>query len=217
MNTEREYKGLITEAEYKKLIKKYDPYAFETEQVYRPQKPDKSESDLSTKDLFRSSHHINRYFDTNDFDLFHNGCSLRIRDAKDGFTMTLKSKNISSKAFLSDRDEYNKEISGEQHREYLKAGIEAAQLWGILKGVAGGKQLRHMGTLWTTRHRIKFSDNLFLEMDKSYYEGITDYEIEFEYEDEKELNMLHDYLNSNGIYPRCGSGKFSRFIEKLHS
>lgn len=170
MNTVREieYKGIITESEYWELTEQY-------------------------KERLSLARQSNYYFDTDNFELYRNGYSFRIRKKDKRFILTLNDNNKSSISFSYDRTEYNKEISAVQFQNFLSSGIDIEQLQKINPGITLNKDIKYIGALRTLRGGMDLGEGLLLEIDKNEYSGITDYEIECEYNNDvmkKSLEFL---------------------------
>jgi len=135
---------------------------------------------------------INYYYDTLDFDIFYSDETLRVRQINDVLKLQYKyNKNYSGDIRIS--DEYSEKIS-ELPQTILINGIIT----------------HNIGLMVTERINFKLL-NCVISLDKNYYLGMIDYEIEVETTNEINLPDILQNLNFN----IDGKGKYSRYIEKL--
>lgn len=144
--TELEFKSLLTETEYNKLLDYF----------------------TNTKSDFQTNH----YFDTKRFSLKALNASLKVRQ-RDNFELTFKKKkryNIDARTIeISEQDFINMKETGIVDKEEI-----ASDLANYIKD----QKLVNFLSLSTLRHYVPFGSGI-LNIDKSEYVGITDYEIEF--------------------------------------
>lgn len=142
-----EFKSLLTEKEYNKLIEHFEKQA-------------------------RSDYQTNHYFDTKRFSLKALNTSLRVRQREDyeltfkrkkGYNTELKSVKITEEEFKNLRE------SGVVVQEEV-----ATDVTNLIKE----QKLVNFLSLSTLRHYVPYGSGV-LNIDKSEYVGITDYEIEF--------------------------------------
>lgn len=144
----------------------------------------------------------NHYFDSKNDDLESQKKVLRIRQKTDQYKLTKKSKgdvgNIENHLYLTP----------EEAKNMLENGFDASII---------GENLfvYKVGELTTYRSKLEYKSG-FVFLDKSVYNGITDYELEFEAPDKekgtiefneilKEFNI--EYTPSSSKFKRCMSTK----------
>ena len=187
-NLEIELKSDISQEDYEKIISQFD-----SSKIY-----------LQT----------NYYIDDKDLSVRYLKCGLRVRQKDDNFELTLKitqevgrleiNQQISNKIFkkLVDRKVFPK---GEV-RDCLenKLGLDIARLYVL-------------GELKTYRLDVPYKTGLIC-IDKSEYNGVTDYEVECEDNSEEEAEKhLHEFLEENNIeYKRSWGTKLKKFLETLN-
>lgn len=144
--TEVEFKSLLTEQEYKKLIAHFN----------------NAKSDYQT----------NHYFDTKRFSLKALNASLRVRE-RDDMELTLKRK----KGYNTDIKSVS--ITKEQFKKLRETGvIEFEELANDVSNLIKEQKLVNFLSLSTLRNFVPYASGI-LNIDKSEYLGITDYEIEY--------------------------------------
>lgn len=155
--TEVEFKSLLTEQEYKKILSQYKT----------------AKSDFQT----------NHYFDTTRFSLKALDASLRVRQ-RDNYELTLKRKkgyNTDIKSII---------ITEEQFKQIRSTGsiifdnVSDVQIdtyneiVTILQSLIKEQKINNFLSLSTLRYYAPYASGM-INIDKSDYLGITDYEIEF--------------------------------------
>ncbi len=144
--TDVEFKSLLTEAEYNKLMLKFD----------------------GNKTDFQTNH----YFDTVRFSLKALDASLRVRQ-RETFDLTMKKKkgyNIDQKTIP---------ITEEQFNELRETGIVVFEdIAADLAPLVRDQKLMNFLSLSTSRMYIPYANGI-LNIDKSEYLGVIDYEIEY--------------------------------------
>jgi len=135
----------------------------------------------------------NHYYDTEDFELFRHGITLRTREQHGRFTTTMKVYLARAEGIGDARTavEMQVPIDGDSLPERFDA-------------------YRLLGHLYTKRTRFSLSDNTKLDCDVNQYLGVEDYEVEVETAGQipEELNaLLPAELNPKG--------KYERFLERL--
>lgn len=151
---------------------------------------------------------INYYYDTPDWDLNRFGITLRVRHKEDSLSVELKRK-IESDRHLN----ISRELSGKIDK--LPLVLKADQLpWRDIPG--GYDEFALQGSLVTERISCTIKNGLRIDLDKNFYLGIVDYEIEIEYESdlEKEASDLAA-LFTKGNYIRPRGGKRKRLFAAL--
>ncbi len=160
-----------------------------------------------------SYNQTNYYFDTEDYELHHQGVTVRIREKEETWELQVKIPE-DNKGSYNQHQEIRQTISEEEAREYIKVGLNKNipimnQLFHRLKIEYSSLQI--IGMLQTKRHDFYFYTDT-ISLDKSTYLGVTDYELEWETNNHLfatfELNRLH-------ITPIKGEGKITRFFHQL--
>ncbi|MDF2557076.1 MAG: hypothetical protein K0R71_904 [Bacillales bacterium] len=188
-NVEIEFKNLITENEFKHLIKKFnlDNEAFWSQTNY--------------------------YFDTLDFLLKQNGYALRIREKLGKFEFTLKQPTDDGIGLLETNQYLDKEIAESLIRNgKIPVGPIANKLSLILNE---NQEITCFGKMKTERTEIKYEDGL-LVFDKSFYFDVIDYEIEYEVQhyNSGQKSFQH-LLESENIPIRKTPNKIRRFYDVM--
>ncbi len=165
---------------------------------------------LSICDELVVSNHIqiNHYFDTSNYDLFKKHSVLRVREIDNSFTLTLKSQ-ISSGSFV----ERHIKIEGlSSWSSRLKELFSANEFDSI-----DLNRISSLGTLTTTRTKIAYKD-VVIELDKSEYNGLVDYEIEVEASTVEKASMsLEEFATNYRVLKsdKPNVSKYQRFISSL--
>lgn len=190
---EIEFKNLISEFEYTKLLKHYSIYHHTP--VYEQ---------------------VNHYFDTKGMTLQHKQSALRVRYKKQQFVLTLKQPHdvglLETHQTLSEQ-----EFNTLKQNGTIKDGPVYHQLESLLETPVHQLKLQYLGKLTTERTEIVLADGL-LVLDKSYYFDCVDYEMEFECTEEtagrKAFQSLIDFWGLRWVEP---PNKIERFYkEKLN-
>ena len=137
----------------------------------------------------------NYYIDNEERILAKEGIALRIRERDGHYEMTLKTplsqglleknENITADEFVAFRDQ-GKFPESDLVRFLTMLDIDV-------------KSLKILTSLKTDRIDVNYMDGL-LSIDRNVYSGITDYEIEFEYNNEKGAEeVLANLLKEHGI------------------
>jgi len=157
---------------------------------------------------------INYYFDNNDAELFNNKQSLRIRECKNKYEITHKTKesNSENKGVLI-MGETNIQITKKDFNDMISNKISINKFIDLKY-----KNLKYIGNLKTKRIKINLSEKMPLaELDYNEYNNISDYELEWEINKDiyvKALTILEKYginIENNVI----GKPKFVRFMETI--
>ena len=152
----------------------------------------------------------NYYFDTTDYAMDKLGITCRIREKKGKYTTTIKThdkQNTNCSIEINDDPKHAPDLS-----------------------IFGDLNLRSHGYMETERIILSKLDGFEVAIDQNTYLGVTDYELEIEYEDDKKhyaTNMiqtlaisieteLKDAFNSVDFFKRVNKGKSksARFFEK---
>ncbi|WP_088005656.1 CYTH domain-containing protein [Indiicoccus explosivorum] len=184
---EIEYKNMLTEEEYKKLLRHF---GLEQENA-RVQ--------------------VNHYFDTPDGELRKKRCALRIRQTEDRAECTLKTPAPDGNYETTDP------LTGEQAAAMLNGErFCAPEVEEALRSIGiGTGALQPFGTLTTRRHEV-CQDKDLLVFDHSEYGTQEDYEFEFETEEAEEgKERFHEFLRAHQIPVRPADKKIARLVNSL--
>ncbi|MGI2327419.1 CYTH domain-containing protein [Planococcus sp. YIM B11945] len=182
---EIEFKNMLTKENYEELLAFFN---------FRP-------SDAQTQE--------NQYFDTSDFQLKEKRFALRIRKKNDRFECTLKTPaaegNYEITDFLTAQEAQNIRHS---------VSFDALEVLAVLstEGIEW-KRLRPIGSLIT--HRIEFEyEGGLLVLDHSLYNGVEDYELEYEVSDAASgKQKFENFLQQHNIPSRPADKKIARFMK----
>lgn len=184
-NIEIEFKNLLTEKEFKKLIAFFS---------------------FENKDFTKQ---VNHYFDTNLFALKSQGCALRIREKNGQYEMTLKQP--ATVGLL----ETNQIISKSAAEKMMDKGeIPHGTVRTALSALLDSGPVFYFGSLTTERAEKKYRNGLVV-LDHSMYLATHDYELEYEAEDEvagREIFM--NLLSELNIPIRLTDNKIMRFYKQ---
>lgn len=182
-NIEIEFKNMLTESEYKKLL---------------------SELQVDPNQIFSQENH---YFDTPDFALKKAGSALRIRRKKNHYELTLKQPAsvglLETNQILSEEEcltalQYGKLPTGTIHELIEATGIP------LLK-------VEYFGSLLTNRIELPYKKGI-LVLDHSSYLNKDDYELEYEVEEfEEGQAAFKEFLAHYQIPERKTENKIRRF------
>ncbi|RDW15980.1 CYTH domain-containing protein [Oceanobacillus chungangensis] len=153
----------------------------------------------------------NYYFETKDFQLKENGSALRIREKNGKYRLTLKEPH--PLGLLETHDELTKQEAADWiHGNISSKKNISNQLFE--KGVAF-ESLTYYGNLTTERRETHYQDVLIV-LDKSEYNGITDYEFELEAQNKEiGLETFHNILDEHNITKKKTPNKIERFFKTL--
>ncbi|MGZ0049316.1 CYTH domain-containing protein [Brevibacillus gelatini] len=155
--------------------------------------------------------YIDYYFDSSKYDLFNKLCTVRVRQK--GSKLKLDVKFSGSRArdgYLSSRQEFSQEI------EDLPLSIDMNKL-PICDQLPYRDVVHMVGVLITERNTCTVKKGLTIDLDKSSYLGVVDFELEIEFspELEEEAFELFQALLGNLETSGIGMGKRRRFISRL--
>lgn len=187
-NLEIELKAKIDKNEYDFLIQKYDGSGIYSQ--------------------------INFYLDDSDLTIRQNKCGLRIRKINNDFELTLKVPEGDGK--LEINQQINKEIFNFCRENGVFPNGEVKDYLNQKMHIDTSK-ISILGKLETDRLDIEFKSSL-ISIDKSHYNGITDYEIECESNSLTNAKQhLIEFLKENGIeYRKQSDSKLKRFLNTLN-
>ncbi len=161
---------------------------------------------------------VNHYFDTPEFDLYKSMIVVRLRQKKETNEITVKTCNhgngkpgavdMHERSIIIDEGEACMLLDGKTSiRMYLSSFSDLPKI-----------DFSEVGLIRTKRKKIDIDEDLPpAELDKSMYEGITDYELEWEL-DEKDYEKAIFALKSIGISldgRASGLSKYSRLVKCL--
>ena len=146
---------------------------------------------------------INYYFDTFDYALKKEGYTLRIRQKEKNIHLTLKTKLA----------------EGVEEKTLDLTPLEASQMiaYGFSSNLVDlDKYVYSQASLKTYRAKFKYEKGVIF-IDKNEYNGLTDYEIEYEIDDDITLSdgekMFYQFLKENDLEFRKQISKSKRAIE----
>lgn len=154
---------------------------------------------------------INYYFETDDLALRHHGSALRIREKNGQYVITLKQPQADGLL------ETHVKISAEIKDQWIyEQPTRINQLEVILNQLGIDYQtLKYRGKLKTERIELN-DDDITYVLDKSYYNGVVDYEIEVEATSLLQANnKLADFLTKYNIERKTTNNKIARFFQTL--
>lgn len=154
---------------------------------------------------------VNYYFETEDFRLKKFHSALRIREKNGAYTLTLKEPHPDG--ILETHDD----LSKEELQQWLKG--EAISKPNISRQLAAiginENDFIYFGALETSRYSLKQNDILYV-LDKSIYNGVTDYELEIEAPtQEKGEHALQNIIEKYHITKQQSITKIERFFRTL--
>lgn len=178
----------MLEKEIKALISKQD---FENLKIY-----------LSAKcKEYKSFLQINYYYDNEDYYLLKHRNTLRVRQIEDKLKLEYKCKKAMIMDGVHTSQEYSKSI--DDTPLFVNISDEF--------GIKDNNFYKYIGNLITQRSNYHVK-NAVVSLDKNYYLGKIDYELEIEGEDTREIQKIYRQLeipSSSLFYP----GKFGRYCE----
>lgn len=147
------------------------------------------------------------YVNSENITCYCNEPTIRIRKKEGKYKLQIKIGVGKEKSCLHVKEEYEKPmfsvpdtISRTELKELTNADFKNDVLL--------------IGNLVTCRKTCAIYDNTEISLDKNFYLGIEDYEIEIEYVNNYP-NEIMEYLSKNGITSNKPSvGKFSRFMRR---
>ena len=160
----------------------------------------------------------NFYYDTEDMLLIKNNAILRARIENEKVIITFKQQKGKKQGFFIS-DEIENNVSLEDINRVFSGKIPIIQLCGDnrenVEKLLENKELTLIGT-FENKRIVYYIDDIKLELDKvDYGNGIVDYEIETESEDEKKVReFLDTLLQSLSVrYQLQDKTKYQRFFE----
>ncbi|KGX92704.1 adenylate cyclase [Pontibacillus halophilus JSM 076056 = DSM 19796] len=184
---EIEFKNLVEENEYHKLMNAFN---------------------LKQEDLFSQTNH---YFETNDHALKSHKAALRIRKKNDTWTLTLKEPH--PEGLLETHDT----LTEEEARAWMNnTPTDAPHVMKRLNALqVPVSSLRYLGALTTERIEVPYNETTVV-LDKSLYNGQSDYELELEASEKQHgSDVFHSLLSQYDIPKRETPNKIQRFYNSL--
>jgi len=168
-------------------------------------------------DMLSQSHtpnyrlHVNYYYDTPDFLLKQYGYTVRVRQISGKLTLEIKSPGQTS-GYKRVREEMSYPI------EELPQKLDVQNILTSLP-MTINQQSELLGLLVTERTTFYIGTGIKVDLDQSSYLGLTDYELEIEYDSAKanEADQLFHTLTDHLDMPVNRKGKRSRFITRFQS
>ncbi len=186
------------------------------EQELKLELTSKQYNELVAKSGTKGVEQVNYYFYRDGMDKDY---MLRVRKKHDKYCLTLKVRCDYSKDIMR-AEEYSAELSSALANALIDCGINDRQLRSLLgvdtKAIGcANTTFRCCGTLTTLRTVWTTADGLNVELDKNYYLGTCDYELECESDNIAKLQQLKDTLQKQGITIQSSVAKSERFFERL--
>lgn len=152
---------------------------------------------------------VNEYYDDPKLTLINNHKMLRVRNLnRKGFELTLKIKGKSGDLEINEKINYN------QHYKLKNSiGFPKGEIKEILKDTLPLENIRYITKLKTIRYERPI-DNYLLVLDKNFYNGFVDYDLEVEAKTkEKALKIIKKYCTKYNIdYSPKYKGKSRRAV-----
>ncbi|WP_058308130.1 CYTH domain-containing protein [Gracilibacillus massiliensis] len=186
---EIEFKNLLTEEEYQQLVNHFY-------------------SSNSTEMIQK-----NHYFETADFQIKKHHAALRIREKENTYQLTLKQPNPHGPGLL----ETHADLTSSEAKLSLEGNfVEKEEIEKALNNMGiSHTDLKYGGMLQTYRIESNYKDTMIV-LDKSEYNGHTDYELELEAHDEAYgLKIFQEILSNHNIPKRKTANKIERFYKTL--
>lgn len=186
-NLEIEFKNMLTETEYDRLIQTFN---IQEEQIWLQK---------------------NVYFDTKSHDLKQKGAALRIRVKNNTYELTLKTKQ--DVGLL----ETNQIISKSEYKafKYDHVLVKGPVLDSLLTLGIDVDHLQVITDLATKRAEISYHNGT-LVLDKSFYGEIIDFEVEYEVSNfEEGQKQFETFLEEYHIERRPAQNKIKRAMEAM--
>ncbi|UOQ46938.1 CYTH domain-containing protein [Gracilibacillus caseinilyticus] len=156
----------------------------------------------------------NHYFETKDFQLKQNRAALRIREKNNTYQLTLKQPNPNGAGLL----ETHCTITEKEADKWIDEDIiPKRDITDALNEMNIDIHALKYGGMLETK-RIEFTkDACTLVLDKSNYNGHTDYELELEATDETHgYQVFEKLLATHQIPKRQTANKIERFYQTVH-
>lgn len=174
----------------------------------------KNEYNELMKNSVEDEKQINYYFDTISKDILNSKSALRIREKNNKYTITYKTHNEVSEYGILDMIENNISISCEEFEQLLDNKISISKYIEI----DTENKIEYIGKLITLRSKLDLDKNMpYAELDKSQYNNLTDYELEWEISKDAYSNSIKILKGYNIMLDnrRVGISKYLRFSKSL--
>jgi uncharacterized protein YjbK len=154
---------------------------------------------------------INYYYDTSDYTLYHQDITLRVRQIDQNLMMEIK-YTVEDNGSYKVKKEICKPISE------FPMFINLDRLFDDLPIKGEAMQIH---ALITERTRIKVSEHILIDIDKSSYFGKTDYELEIEFAAghyEEAFKIFRIFFPNEETKSSCGKKTrfFNRYFELMN-
>ena len=146
---------------------------------------------------------INYYYDSDDYFIAYCGDSLRVRQKGCNLSMEYKCKKSTASDQIRKCEEYKKSINVFPNLIILSNEFS----------IIDDHIYKYKGNLITVRTDFHINDTI-VSLDKNYYLGKTDYEIEIESENPERINEVKNLLQLN--FPTNELGKYKRFLNTYY-
>ncbi len=161
------------------------------------------------KDATSSAEHTNHYFYCDDFP---EGLVVRIRHGQD-YVLTVK-VHVSHTSDVTVCQEHDASLTESYAFSLIDNGISPEQLYAMV-GIVVPAHLRYLGNMTTMRSIVDIEGHR-VEVDKSSYLGVVDYELEYENSDLARMQSLRSVLlHRYALSLQPSQSKFSRFCDTL--
>ena len=140
---------------------------------------------------------INYYYDSNNFSMLHFGNSLRVRQKDNNISIEYKCKKTVSEG-IRKCEEFKKKILHFPYTIVLSKELS----------IDDDKVYNYIGNLITERTNFKIGSAV-VSLDKNYYLGKIDYELEIESRNSETIKNIQNLIASN--LPINNMGKYKRF------
>ncbi|MGD9155349.1 MAG: CYTH domain-containing protein [Bacillota bacterium] len=153
---------------------------------------------------------INYYYDTDGFELEKQGINLRVRQKEADLKMELKTPILRERALR-----VKKEFSRSIKQLPLTINFNNDEWQGL---IPGNGELHLIGILLTERTKFLPEPGIEIVLDKSYYLGLVDYELEVEFQkglQTQALNVVKMLVGDGQKFPPSQHGKRKRFLKAL--
>lgn len=162
---------------------------------------------------------LNNYLDTEDFDLYNNGCTLRLRSKTKSFEASKFKLQFKYLEETKEGVRTSQEVSLDLNmKDVLQVSslINTSCIESPLNEFAKGKKLVNVGTLPVTRNKIPGVNHTYY---LDYYElpnGEVIYELEVEGISPEDVRYMKKMMSSKGIkLERSNKSKYERFVDAL--
>ena len=150
---------------------------------------------------------VNYYFDSEDKYCLKNATTVRIRYKNEKYMIQVKVP-IKLDQALHIKKEFEKSIPG------FKDVISGSEI-SFLTGLQDFPTVAHFGSLSTRRKEYSFGSTLIC-LDYNEYNDIKDYEVEIEFENEPDPEVMEKLFSVGVLFDKNVEGKFTRFYNSLN-